>query len=210
MTLGEVLHRFALREQIVAGEKGKRARLACLGHAADGKALTLCGQHGGGVLRVPCGGGEPRLDQQQSARRQVALEALQCLPHAVKGAQVADGAEQAQDDVIGAAEVEGEHVGDGVGPGGVLGRGDMDELGLEVDAVHLVVLCQVFVVLGGAAGHVQQGFGIGALFTQQGEELVSFGFVVLEGVEGVVVLGGLGVHGFHLAGKTGFPNFTCR
>jgi len=128
----------------------------------------------------------------------VLAEARDRLTHAVECADVADGAEQADDCVVSSREVEVAHVADTEVPGGILSPRDLHERRIEVDAIDAIAVSfgEQPRVLAGSARDIEDGLHSGSRGLESRRDLRRLGFVILEAaVDQVVELCGFAEHG---------------
>src|ERR1700738_23769 len=104
---------------------------------------------------MPVIGREPWLDNQRAAGSYVSRHAADSGLEPVEGLSDANCAEQAGDDVIGAAKIEVHHVGEDIAARRVLQACGAEIALIDIDAIDRVVLFEEFRMLAGAASNIE-------------------------------------------------------
>src|SRR5439155_19822789 len=104
---------------------------------------------------MPLIGREPWLDDQRAARSYVSRHAGDSGLEPVEGLNDANRAEQAGDDVIGAAKIEVHHVGADIVARRILQARAAEIALIDIDATDHVVLFEEFRMLAGAASNIE-------------------------------------------------------
>lgn len=115
-----------------------------------------------GVLRC-----DPRLDKEEAAGVEVFGKACEGFLKVGEGSRVTDGTEEAEDGVVFFLEVEVGHVFSPVVAFGIFLFGDFEEGGVEIDAIDCVFCFEMFGVLAGAAGNVEDVFAVRNVFLNE-------------------------------------------
>src|SRR6185436_20778459 len=152
--------------------------------------------HASDPRRIENARSEPWFDDDDTGGFQVTAEAGQCGADAIERHEIADGTEQAHDDVVMLPEREVGHAALEELAIGVLRPGDREQCRIEVEAVYreAMIAREAARMFTGSAGDIEDRASLRMDRTDEIRDLDRLGGVVLEAVDGVVELGGLGEH----------------